>query len=407
MSNSDYYLPALAFLIAFAARVPSLIRGWRDPLVRSMCALIAMAGSGFFFAAPPTITRVNKLTGIDNFSAPFVYCILCAFSASSLLLIIAWRGGDNSRRLARRWILSYSAVIIALPVLFSLGEAPVERLRDLDTYYANTFGVREMIVVYLISHITAAIATTLMCWRWAREIEPTTPFTTWLRRGLRILVIGFLANLAFGLIKLAAVIAAWASIDWSVLSTTVAPPLVSLGGVIVTVGFLVPLLGPRADAVWTAWITYVRLGPLWQAVKPADGRGRLAVRTRLWMRPELRLIHRRTDIKDWIRTLRQGGFLDDSVRQAARAAADARLNSCITGERREELTMAAGVAAMLAAAAQARTADNPPDPHLAELGAEAIDQALQTPQFLVDISCAIRAPYVVGTKVPASTGSPS
>ncbi len=37
----------------------------------------------------------------------------------------------------------YAGVIVALWVLFALADVPVERLRDLDTYYANTPFMRE------------------------------------------------------------------------------------------------------------------------------------------------------------------------------------------------------------------------------------------------------------------------
>ena len=82
---------------------------------------------------------------------PLVYLLLSAFSGSCLVLIINWRGGppETTRRLSRRWIAGYGAVCAAIVLLFVLGEAPVERLRDFDTYYANTPYIREMIVLYL------------------------------------------------------------------------------------------------------------------------------------------------------------------------------------------------------------------------------------------------------------------
>jgi len=43
----------------------------------------------------------------------------------------------------------------------------VERRTDLDTYYASAPFIREMIVLYLVSYMTATAMTTLLCWRWA------------------------------------------------------------------------------------------------------------------------------------------------------------------------------------------------------------------------------------------------
>src|SRR4029078_4307886 len=105
MRDSDYYLPALALGIAFVAKLPALRRGWRNPLVRSVCFLVFAAGICFFFAAPPTIKAVNDLTGVPNFSGPLVYCIMSAFSCACLVLIVNWRGGPPElvRRSSRRW----------------------------------------------------------------------------------------------------------------------------------------------------------------------------------------------------------------------------------------------------------------------------------------------------------------
>lgn len=140
MNGQDYYIPAAAMATALAFKLPALRNNWRDPLLRSVCALLTLAGAVFTFAAPPTIEAVNHWTGVPNFSAPLVYCLITAFSAACLVLIVNWRGGppEQTRRVSRRWILGYSAVIAALTLLFIVGDAPVERLRDFDTYYANT-----------------------------------------------------------------------------------------------------------------------------------------------------------------------------------------------------------------------------------------------------------------------------
>ncbi|MGJ3559454.1 MAB_1171c family putative transporter [Streptomyces sp. INA 01156] len=268
MRNSDYYLPAIALGIAFVVKLPALRRGWRDPLVRSAHFLLFTAGVCFFFAAPPTIVTVNDLTGIPNFSGPLVYSIMCAFSCACLVLIVNWRGGppETIRRHSRRWIAGYTAVIVALPVFFALGDAPVERLRDLDTYYATTPFLREMIVTYLVAHITSAAVTTALCLSWARQVQ------RWLRAGLVVLVIGFVLNLVFGIAKLSAVIGRWSGRDWDALSTTVAPPIVAAGGLIVTFGFLLPLLGPQISGLVRCWVNYARLGALWRLLRtPGDG----------------------------------------------------------------------------------------------------------------------------------------
>lgn len=320
MRSTDYYLPAATLTIAFIAKLPSLRYGWRDPLVRSVCFLVFTAAACFFFAAPPTITSVNRITGVPNVSGPLVYMIMGSFSAACLVLIVNWRGGpeDRVRRASRRWLALYTLAIAAIPVLFALGDAPVERLRDLDTYYATTPYIREMIVVYLVAHLLSATVTTWMCLRWARAVAG------WLRAGLLVLIAGFGLNLVFALTKLSAVVARWTGRDWDHLSTTVAPPIVAVGGFVVTWGFLLPLVGPRLGAFIGGWAAYIRLGRLWRLLKDTRGTADTAFHSAVpwWSDADMRLTVRETGIHDAL--LRLHPRLDDTVRRRTLAGLAAR-----------------------------------------------------------------------------------
>ncbi|MFI1015101.1 MAB_1171c family putative transporter [Streptomyces sp. NPDC020965] len=383
MRNSDYYLPAVALGIAFVAKLPALKRGWRDPLVRSVHFLLFTAGVCFFFAAPPTISAVNRITGVSNLSGPLVYCIMCAFSCACLVLIVNWRGGarERVRRGVRRWILAYGAAIVALPVLFVLGDAPVERLRDLDTYYANTPFIREMIITYLAAHIVSALVTTTMCLRWARAVGQ------WLRIGLVVLVFGFVFNLLFGVSKLTAVVARWTGRDWDALSTTVAPPLAAAGGLVTTVGFLLPLVGPRLSDLGRAWLTYARLGTLWRRLRVLPREDAPLPMIPWWAAPGLRLTVRETVIHDEL--LRLQPYLDDRVRRRA-------YDASIVAHAPREHARSVSVAAMVLVAVAARLGgDAPGDEESSRAGAEALTAALSPGrERLVRLSRTLRSPFL-------------
>lgn len=140
MDGWIYYLAAIALGIGLAAQLPSLRRAWRDPLKRTLCAVILLAGSCFALGAPSTVAFINRITGVPNAAVPLTYSAVTAFSAASLALIIQWRGGDRDRvrRISRNWLIAY-ALVIALQIgLFAAGDAPVERRTDFDTYYATT-----------------------------------------------------------------------------------------------------------------------------------------------------------------------------------------------------------------------------------------------------------------------------
>ncbi|MEU4166999.1 MAB_1171c family putative transporter [Streptomyces sp. NPDC026665] len=322
MDSFGYYVPAAALWICFAVKLPDLRRAWRDPLVRSVCVVIAVGGAGFFFAAPPTIAAVNDISGIPNASSLLVYIIISGFSAACLLLIVHWRGGspEHVRRVSRCWLLGYTLVVAVLVVLFGLGDAPLERRTDFDTYYASAPYIGEMIMLYLLAHMTAALVTTVMCWRWALQVHG------WLRAGLWILCVGWLLNLSFSGLKLAAVAAHRGGRDWDVLSTTFSPLLSAMAAPFAIVGFLLPLVGPWAVATGRTLATYVQLGPLWNELRDASPGTSLAAPIRWYASPQVHLTRREAGIQDGLSLVRPQ--LDDDVRAGAQSAAEAAGVTC-------------------------------------------------------------------------------
>ncbi|MEV5987029.1 MAB_1171c family putative transporter [Streptomyces sp. NPDC052051] len=344
MDGSSYYIPAAAMEAAIVVKAPAMVRAWRDPLLRSVCTLLTLAGLVFFFAAPPTIARVNDVTGIANVSAPLVYCLLGAFSAACLVLVVNWRGGppEVTRRLSRRIVTGYGLVIVALITLFALGDAPVERRVDFDTYYARTPYLREMIVLYLLALTVAGVAMNVMCGRWALQVRG------WLRTGLLIIVTGYLFDLAYLAAKFTAVIARWSGGDLDGLSTYTAPLLASTGAQISAVGFCLPLACRRVGDRWTTWSTYRRLGPLWRELRPVSAQAGREVRISWWSPVELQVTQRESDIHDGMLSLYP--YFDPGVHARAYDAAVAAGSDPVQARAEAD-------AAMVTAAVRARAAD--------------------------------------------------
>jgi hypothetical protein len=380
VDGQDYYIPAAALGFALVFKLPGMLRDWRDPLLRSVCALLVLAACTFFFAAPPTIAEVNRLTGVCNISGPLVYCILTAFSASCLVLLVNWRGGppEETRKISRRWVVGYGVVVVALVVLFVLGDAPVERLRDLDTYYATTPYIREMIVLYLTAHSVAAVGMTALCWRWSLQVRG------WLRTGLVTIVVGSLFNLGYGASKFAAVFARWAGHDWDGLSTLAAPPLASLGALFSAVGFILPLIAQRLSDNWHTWTTYRQLGTLWRELRTVVPDGTHSVRISWWSSADLRVTQRESDIHDGM--LHLDPYFDPALRAGAHDAA-------IEAGSDPRQAQAIADAAMVAAALRARTAD--PDGKIISSAQAYTPKAAEGPRDLVRMSLALRHSPVV------------
>ncbi|MEU6404607.1 MAB_1171c family putative transporter [Streptomyces sp. NPDC046985] len=286
----------------------------RDPLTLSTCAAIVLGSLVFVCSAPLTLAAVNSLTGVPNFGAPVTYGMLSAYSCSLVILLIHWRGGprERVRRMVLRSVAAYAALIVAIVVLFALGDARSERLNDLDTYYANTPYLREMILLYLIGHSAATLTMCVLCVKWSREV------TGLLRAGIRLILAGSLLDVVgFQLCKYTAVAARWAGHDLDVLSTQVAPPLASLGALLCSAGYALPRLQPAAAARLGVLRDYRRLGPLWSRVRFVSTAPKPP--SSLWQLPRARLHWREMSIHDALLGL--APYFDDRVRERALSAA--------------------------------------------------------------------------------------
>ncbi|MEU0391599.1 DUF6545 domain-containing protein [Streptomyces sp. NPDC006208] len=404
----NLYIPAAALSIVLVVKLPSLVRRWRSPVVRSVNAVIFLQAAAFFFSAPPTITLVNETTGVSNFSIVLVYCILSAHSCACRVLMENWREDaqvlPHTRRRVRCWLWGHGVVTILLIGCFVLGEAPVERRRDFETYYADTPFIREMVLLCMLAVTAAATAAAAACWKWARDIrrerpERRTPAGGLLRIGLTVLAVGFLTNVTYGMAELAAVVAAWSGRDWKPLNRA-AVSFACLGTLLVAVGFLIPIVGPWITRLFGPLWTLRALGPLRRTICRDGGpRGPVRLSTPWNAGPGRRLTDRMTDIHD--RMLELGAYCSEEVRADAYARAR-------EGGRTEAESVAFGLAAMFTAAVDARALAMPPDKEQGVVAVRALRAAeAEYRDLLVGISRALPALAVMPHGAPAGAASPS
>ncbi|MFB7597729.1 MAB_1171c family putative transporter [Streptomyces sp. NPDC056160] len=311
MSGLINYVSCGALWLGLAVKTPDLVRHRHDPYLRAICAVLALAGVCFLLGAAPTVGAVNRLSGVPNLAAPLTYASITAYSAASQVLVVHWRGGDRVRRVTRRWVVTYACVAVGIAAMFALGRAPVERRTDLDTYYATTPFIAEMIVLYLAANIAAVSVTTVSALRWARRVRGS------LRAGLVLLGLGSLCSAGYGVTKSVAVAARWCGRDWSSLSTDVSPAAAALGAVVTSVGILVPLAGPRLAQWRRSWRTYARLAPLERELDDLLTRRALRLPRPRWGSPTTRLIWRQTSIHNALSYL--DAFFDRGLYESTRA----------------------------------------------------------------------------------------
>ncbi|MFJ2725793.1 MAB_1171c family putative transporter [Streptomyces collinus] len=315
-SFTAYAVPAALLAVAFLIKLPLLRRAWQDPILRATTLLLAIGAVVFASLPPANLHRINQLTGVPNFAGLWVYSLLAAYCGACLWLIITWREPPSAvrRRRTRTVWLVYGAIVLGLWTTFLLGDHHVERLRDLDTYYADTPWMREFVLLYLVAHLASALVAAGILWAWFKEVEDT-----WLRRAVVCLQIAYALGLLFDIAKLAAIGARFGGRDWDWLSTYAAPPFAIGEAVLVAVGFIAGQAGPVVEERRRLVRTHRRLKPLWQAMltvtapaAPATGRVSGAA---------LRLELRRATINDGL--LKLSPHLSQSRRDRTHHAATA------------------------------------------------------------------------------------
>ncbi|MGW5327062.1 MAB_1171c family putative transporter [Streptomyces sp. NPDC004014] len=262
MSGAINYVSCGLLWVGLLAKLPDLIRHRSDLSQRAINAVLAFASLCFLFGAPPSVGMINRVSGVPNLAAPLTYVSITAYSASLLILIACWRGGPAVRRTTRRWMGGYAAVLAGISALFALGRTPQERRTDFDTYYATTPWIAEMVVLYLVAHLTAVTVSALWSLRWAFEAEVRE--RPWLRASLLTIGTGTVITAGYSVSKLIAVVARWWDRDWPVLATSVPSACAGLGALLTVAGVLLPMAGYH----FSAWRDFFRLASLDAALDP-------------------------------------------------------------------------------------------------------------------------------------------
>lgn len=311
MNHLLYIPPAALLLTGLVVKAPSITRSWKDPNSRATWFVLLFATAVFISVMPDNIRRINSVTGVPNFAAPWAYSLINAFCGACLTMIITWREEPSprrTRRIAWAWT-AYGSVIAALWLTFLLADVPSERVYDLDTYYATTPWMREHIVLYLLGYLTSTVVSAWMIRTWIPHVPGR-----WLKAGLICLQTGYALGVAFVAAKALAIAARWAGTDWDTLNTRAAPPFALLGGTLVAAGFILPVAGPFLQTRLRDQTLHWSLLPLSRAIEsvaPSSARAKVSRFAPL----DLRLMQRQQHIVDGL--LRLAPYYDDALHRQA------------------------------------------------------------------------------------------
>jgi hypothetical protein len=268
-----YLCTAAAGATALGFKLRYLSRRWGTPQLWSVIVSVFLASLLWWAAAPTSILLLNRATGIANFTAPLVYCLVVAFGGSTLVLAVfclyppavAWPRVNGI-------ITAYGLAIAAIVVLFSISDLPVERLTDFETYYARQPTAAAFLAIYAISTAVSQGLIAYMCLKSARSKDYAE--VPWLRRGIGLYGIAALAGFLVMLEKFLATATNWFGVHWLDTVNVVIPVVFALPGMFATLLALVlPIWGPRLPAVrrWVKrWRAFLVLRPVHQALRPTD-----------------------------------------------------------------------------------------------------------------------------------------
>ena len=324
----------------------------RKATIRTVCLSCVFAAPSVLLGAPTVGMALDRATGINSLSVLLGFAFALGFVCSIQVMLVYWSHPPAQAWRTSRWlVLTYSAVVVAIVVLFALGERPAEHHHDFAVAYATAPYLAPLLILHFTAYVVGLANVVRLCWQWS--LDPRTGDRPWLRRGLRITAFGILFPVAYGTITLAAVIGSWFGAELDTWSSQVAPTVAILGVPFVIVGNCIAAWGSSLSVLWdrTAHFTgdlrdYHRLTVLWRALRPIEPE-MVHQPTSLTNRlsPRSRLFWRVIEINDWLHQL--PGLRDPVVATAARAYAEhARLG--------EQETLALEEAAQLKAALRAR-----------------------------------------------------
>jgi len=316
-------IPALIptlFWVGSLLRIPAARRSAPQ---RTLCLSLAAFAAALTLNLPAVYVAFDRAVGVPNLADLGEH--LCGVWGVTGILRLA-RQVTATAPAGRAWheLVMPGLATVALTVLFVLAPIPAEA-PSITAAYGHLPEIAAYWIVTIAYFGITLAALARLSLRYAGRVRRPS-----LRIGLQVLGAGVALGVAYSLSKLAELVAAQlpnADAAQNMAATT-GHALLAVGALTMSVGLLIPALGPRLRAVERAARTYLalrQLRPLWETLwratpdilldpPPARWRDLLAFR-----QLESRLYRRVIEIEDGLLALRP--YVTDDVAQEALAAA--------------------------------------------------------------------------------------
>ncbi|MCZ4122668.1 MAB_1171c family putative transporter [Streptomyces sp. H39-S7] len=267
MHDIAYPVAALVSSAALAYKLLDLRKDPDNPVLRSLCATLACAAFGFIAATPAIYLPVSTALGLDNLGKLVVHGSLIAFSVCVQRMLLMWNDPPEiALPRARRRVIAGVIVLLAMVALLTLAPINDSTAEHFTETYATTPYIAEYLLLYVTAVGTGLAEIARLCWRFAKVAG-----RPWLVRGLHLTAVGAAITLGYCLTRGIYVIARNMGIRLDLLADS-SSAFAALGGALVSLGLVLPALGPRlsATARWFGHLrAYHQLFPLWLAVYDA------------------------------------------------------------------------------------------------------------------------------------------
>ncbi|MGW7349513.1 MAB_1171c family putative transporter [Streptomyces sp. NPDC054854] len=254
-----FVIAALSSYAALAYRLCQGRRGWRDGAYRTLITTLFFQCLTFTMGA--VAMRSESFLGVGNLAILVMHLAAVAFCVSAQLIFLRWAAvGEEVVRKTRFWVATGLTLDLLLTALFFLADGPARCPTEFD-------GSGEpLLLAYLLAFIASQAVPCLTivrrCGPYARMTDNVS-----LRQGLRMMFLGAVILLVYGLVRTVNVLSIAAGVEIGPWREALASVLDAFGIVALSLSLTMSFWTPVASGFldWTrSYRAYRVLYPLWR-----------------------------------------------------------------------------------------------------------------------------------------------